>query len=126
MKKWHAYFFLATNDANKQEFFLAPICAIQKENSGSVITALELMLLDKLDIENEVGVVGVVELNKTQVADPPRNTSRNKACCCSDGTQCSENRKIVQNYKCANNCTQACRVYDFSELYTHELGLTQQ
>ena len=38
-------------------------------------------MLDKLDIENEVGVAGeVVELNKTQVAeDPPRNTSRNKA-----------------------------------------------
>ena len=44
-------------------------------------------MLDKLDIEKEVGVGEVVELNKTQVADdPPRNTSRNKACCCSDGT----------------------------------------
>ena len=54
-------------------------------------------MLVKLDIEKEVGVGEVVELNKTQVADPPRNTSRNKACCCSDGTQSSENRKIVQN-----------------------------
>ena len=59
---------------------------IQKENNGSVITGLELMVLEKLG----------VELNKTQVAAPPRNTSRNKACCCPDGTQCSENRQKVQ------------------------------
>ena len=64
------------------------LLAIQKENSGSVITALELMVLEKLD---RVGV----ELNKTQVAAPPRNTSRNKACCCPDGTHCSENRQKV-------------------------------
>ena len=75
----------------KEPTFLA--LTIQKENSGSVITALELMVLEKLDITNEVGVG--VELNKTQVAAPPRNTSRNKACCCPDGTQCSENRQKV-------------------------------
>ena len=74
----------------KEPTFLAlsNFLSIQKENSGSVITALELMVLEKLD---RVGV----ELNKTQVAAPPRNTSRNKACCCPDGTQCSENRQKV-------------------------------
>ena len=79
----------------KEPTFLAlsNLLSIQKENSGSVITALELMVLEKLDITNEVGVG--VELNKTQVAAPPRNTSRNKACCCPDGTQCSENRQKV-------------------------------
>ena len=85
-------FFLVSNH-ERTNFFGPNLLSIQKENSGSVITALELMVLEKLDITNEVGVG--VELNKTQVAAPPRNTSRNKACCCPDGTQCSENRQKV-------------------------------
>ena len=72
----------------RTNFFGPNLLKIQKENSGSVITALELIVLEKLD---RIGV----ELNKTQVAAPPRNTSRNKACCCPDGTQCSENRQNV-------------------------------
>ena len=72
----------------RTNFFGPNLLKIQKENSGSVITALVLMVLEKLDRVGE-------ELNKTQVAAPPRNTSRNKACCCPDGTQCSENRQIV-------------------------------
>ena len=86
-------FFLVSNHERTNFFGPNLILTIQKENNGSVITALELMVLEKLDITNEVGVG--VELNKTQVAAPPRNTSRNKACCCPDGTQCSENRQKV-------------------------------
>ncbi len=72
----------------RTNLFGSNLLKIQKENSGSVITALVLMVLEKLDRVGE-------ELNKTQVAAPPRNTSRNKACCCPDGTQCSENRQKV-------------------------------
>ena len=81
------FFFLASNH-KRTNFFGPNLLKIQKENSGSVITALVLMVLEKLDRVGE-------ELNKTQVAAPPRNTSRNKACCCPDGTQCSENRQKV-------------------------------
>ena len=81
-------FFLVSNHERTNFFGPNLMLTIQKENNGSVITALELMVLEKLD---RVGV----ELNKTQVAAPPRNTSRNKACCCPDGTQCSENRQKV-------------------------------